>query len=104
MVWSDKAFKQWQRHHEIEKDEMRIYRPSIYKFPLSRGREGFEIKSNGEFISHDIAPGCGIEEVRGRWELVHRNKIKVTFQDPSKKSRLLNVISCEDDIMKVRME
>jgi hypothetical protein len=104
MFCSDKIFKHWLRHHEIEKDEVRIYRPNSYKFPLSRGREGFEIKTTGEFISYDISPACGIEQVQGRWEVVEHNKIRVTFSDQSKKNHLLNIISCEDDILKIRKE
>jgi hypothetical protein len=104
MVWSDKIFKKWLRHREIEGDDVRIYRPIDYKFPLSRGREGLEFRKNGEFVSYEIAPGCGIEEFQGKWEAIGESKIKVTFQDKSKKSRLLNIISCEEDIMKLRME
>ena len=104
MLWLDKIYKHWLRHHEIEKDEVHIYRPTNYKFPFSRGREGFEFKNNGEFISYDIAPACGIEQVRGRWEVVEQNKIKVTFSDQSKKNHLLNIISCDDDILKIKRE
>jgi hypothetical protein len=104
MLWSDKISKRWLRHYEIEKDEVRIYRPSYYKFPFFRGREGFEIKNNGEFISYDIAPACGIEQVSGRWEVIEQNKIKVTFFDQPKKNHLLNIISCEDGILKIKRE
>jgi hypothetical protein len=104
MRWSDKIYKHWLRHHEVEKDEVRIYRPTGYKFPFSRGREGFEIKNSGEFVSYDIAPACGIEQVTGRWEAIEQNKIKVIFSDQSNKDYFLNIVSCEDDILKIKKE
>lgn len=82
---------------------MRIYRPSDYKFPFSRGREGFEIRKDGGFMSYEIAPGCGLEEIRGNWEDYEESKIKVSFSDQSK-NYILDIISCEDDILKVRKE
>jgi hypothetical protein len=103
MFFSNKLFKQWLRHREIEKDEVRVYRPSNYKFPYSRGREGFEIKENGEFLSYDIAPGCGLEETRGNWEEFGKDKIKIIFSE-QQKDYVLKILSCEDDILKVRKE
>ncbi len=49
-------FKHWIHSHEEDGDDYRIFRPSSYEFPLSRGREGFEIKENGTFIWYRIAP------------------------------------------------
>lgn len=49
-------FKHWIESRE-DKDStpnVSVFRPSDYKFPPSRGRRGFEIRKNGEFILHEI--------------------------------------------------
>ena len=99
---NEKIFKHWVHSHEEEEEDVRVYRPSNYKFPLSRGREGFEIKSNGEFISYDIAPADGTDIVNGGWEEEGPNNLKVSFPGKLKKLRTLNIVSCEDNVLKVK--
>ena len=39
--------KFWIHSYEEDTEDVRVYRPRSYDFPLSRGRTGFEIKKNG---------------------------------------------------------
>jgi hypothetical protein len=41
-------FKHWVHSWEEDTEDVAVYRPSDYQFPLSRGRDGFEIKKNGD--------------------------------------------------------
>ena len=46
----DCIYKHWIHSHEEDTEDKKVYRPSTFEFPPSRGRDGFEIKENGEFI------------------------------------------------------
>lgn len=63
---------------------------------------GFEIKKKGEFIQYDIAPACGVKEVMGRWEAIGKNEIKVYFESEEKESYTLSIVSCDEDILKIK--
>ncbi|MEJ7589264.1 MAG: hypothetical protein WKI04_17040 [Ferruginibacter sp.] len=47
----------------------KTYRPYGFAFPPARGRDGFEIRRNGMFISHSIAPGDGNLNIEEKWTL-----------------------------------
>ncbi len=66
-------FQHWTHSHEDDKNGLRVYRPSTYNFPLSRGREGFEIMSDGTLKYYAIAASDGIIEKTGTWKLKSKN-------------------------------
>jgi hypothetical protein len=49
--------KHWIHLFEKDKGNVKVYRPSTLVFPLSRGRDGFEIMKNGTFINYGIGGG-----------------------------------------------
>lgn len=95
-------FKRWMHSREEDTQEMRIYRPSNYPFPPSRGREGFEMKENGEFISYGPGPTDRAQKRLGTWKLESGNRIVVTFEDPRWKPYTMEIIFCDREILKVR--
>ena len=94
-------FQQWIHSHEEDITGVRVYRPSNYQFPPSRGRRGFEIKDSGEFIEYDIAPTDGIRKVAGHWQAEGNNTIKVYLEDREHESYRLKVLSCERDMLRI---
>jgi hypothetical protein len=90
----------WFHSYEEDTEEALIYRTRDFNFPLSRGRDGFEIKSTGEFIKYSIAATDGLRPIRGRTK-VEGNKIKIYFNDNRLEPYVLNVISCDKDILKI---
>lgn len=99
---NNNCFKHWIHSHEEDEKDVQVYRPSNYKFRPSRGREGFEIKSNGEFISYDIGAADGTDIVNGNWIEEESNKLKISFPGGLKKLRILNIVSCDENILKVK--
>lgn len=63
----DVLYEHWTHSHEDDGEDYKIFRPSAYDFPPSRGREGFEAREDGTFIWHRIAPADGTEKVEGNW-------------------------------------
>jgi hypothetical protein len=93
--------KTWTHSHEEDKDNIQVYRPNTYKFPLSRGRRGFEIKKDGEFIHHGIGPTDRTTKINGNWTNEGPDVIKVDFGEEKTKSYKLKILSCDGDILKV---
>ncbi len=95
-------YQHWIHSHEEDANDTNVFRPSSYDFPLSRGREGFDIKDNGTFIKYAIAPDDKSEKVIGHWKSEGLNKIRVYFDDPQKESYILDIISIGQDILVVK--
>lgn len=97
-------YTHWIHSHEEDTDDVKVYRPSDYTFPPSRGRMGFEIKENGEFIQHDIAPTDGLVQVMAHWMKTGAQRILVSFADPSKSPYVVTIVAFEGNRLKIRQE
>lgn len=95
-------FNHWIHSHEDDTKDIKVFRPSTYNFPRSRGRIGFEFKKNGEFIEYRIAPADGLVKLHGHWRLLEKNKIEIQFKDKKIKPYLIMIISVDEDILKIK--
>jgi len=93
--------KTWIHSYEEDVGNTQVYRPTTYKFPLSRGRRGFEIKKDGEFIQHGIGPTDKTTKINGNWTNEAPDVIKVDFGKEQTKSYKIKILSCDDNILKV---
>ena len=90
--------------HSFEEDTAtsRVYRPRSYEFPLARGREGFELRSTGEYVRYDIARRDGNVAMQGSWKRVGPAKLEVVVKRNGQAEReVLHIISCEDGLLKL---
>jgi hypothetical protein len=95
----------WQHWvHSFEEDTatVKAYRPRSYEFPPARGREGFELRENGEYVRYDIARGDGNVRVKGSWKQVGALKIEVETGEGKPEREVLRILSCEDGVLKLR--
>ena len=99
---SAEMFKHWIHSHEEDSEEIKVYRPNEYNFPPARGREGFELKENGEFIRYGIGATDKSETVVGTWKAVDENKIQVSFDNQSYQSFTIDIVSSDEDVLKIR--
>jgi len=99
---SPSVFRLWVHSHEEDTVNVKVYRRSDYNFPPVRGRTGFEIKDNGEFIEYDIGPDDRPKISSGRWKQEGTNRIKVSFRDREHKSYTTDIISVDEHILKIR--
>ena len=95
-------FQHWVHSHEEDENGLEVFRPHSYPFPRARGRNGFEVKKNGEFILYKIARGDGSEEVPGRWKAEGKNRIIVSFDDRETRTLTIEVVTYDKDILKIR--
>lgn len=94
-------FKHWIHSREEDSDGKLIYRPEGYKFPLARGRTGFEIKEDGEFICYDIGPDDRSKKMTGHWWIEDSNKVQVEFEDKIHEPFMIEILSVENEILVV---
>ncbi len=95
-------FKHWIHSYEEDTKDVKVFRPSYYNFPPARGRIGFEIKENGEFIQYGIGPTDRVVKVSGRWEVEEKDKIVVSLENKDVASYTINIISCTSDILRIK--
>lgn len=99
---SSAMFKHWIHSHEEDSEGIKVYRPSDYNFPPSRGREGFELKENGEFIIYGIGATDKYEAIVGTWKAEGENKIQVSFDNQNEQSFTLDIVASDEDVLKIR--
>jgi hypothetical protein len=96
-------FQHWIHSREEDTEKVKIYRPRDYQFPPSRGRDGFEIKEDGEFIQYGIGATDKPQEITGTWKAEEDNKIRVSFDNQEQKSYIMQIVSCQERLLKVRL-
>lgn len=97
-------FQYWIHSREEDIETVRVYRPSDYEFPPSRGRDGFEFRENGEFIQYGIGPTDRLQRIRGTWTAEGENQIRVSFKADQQESYTIQVVSCDESLLKIRRD
>lgn len=90
--------------HAYEEDSagIQVYRPSGHPLPAARGRTGFEIKGNGEFIQYEPGPADVPQAVPGRWRAEDAEQIRVDLDGGSPRSFTLTIVTVDDQLLRVR--
>ena len=94
--------KTWLHAHEEDSDDIKMYRPNTYSFPPSRGRTGFSLDADGTFRLLAIAPTDGLEEHTGKWEMVNKNIMRITFSENRAENFQLELLAVTADLLKVK--
>jgi hypothetical protein len=97
-------FKFWVHSYEEDDKDTIVYRPRDFEFPPSRGRSGFEIKQNREFILHGLDPSDRPSKVTGYFEVERPNRIKVKFQDQKTEPHILDIATCDDNVLRIKKQ
>lgn len=95
-------FQRWLHSREEDTEAIQVYHPAHYPFPPSRGRNGFEFRSNGEFILYGPGPTDRPQERVGRWTARSENQISIDVSVWGEAGRIMEVISCNEETLKVR--
>ncbi|MCB9235786.1 MAG: hypothetical protein H6581_29330 [Bacteroidia bacterium] len=95
------AFGAWMHSHEEDKDNVQVFRNMDYEYPPSRGREGFELKEDGQFIHTRIGATDRPTPVEGKWEAKGKNEIQVSFPGTEYPSFTVKILSATKDKMEI---
>jgi len=94
-------FRHWIHSREEDTMDTMVYRPSDFKFPASRGREGFEIKKSGEFVQYAIGRDDRSNKIIGRINADDPNSLYIRFDDPHLQPYALKILMCNEDVLRV---
>jgi hypothetical protein len=94
--------RHWIHSHEEDTQDVRVYRPAGYDFPPARGRRGFEFREGEELIYYGIARADGSELFPGRWRIEETDRVRIDVDNERVQPFILEVISCNDETLKVR--
>lgn len=75
----------WMHSYEEDTPDYRVYRTDDYDFPPSRGREGFTLTSEGDFVRYQIAPADGLDAFQGHYE-IDGDVVRVTMDETGEES------------------
>jgi hypothetical protein len=95
-------FQHWIHSREEDTEKVKVYRPSNYQFPPSRGRDGFELKKDGEFIQYGIGATDRPQKITGTWT-EEDNQIKISWENQNQRSYTMQIVSCDERLLKVRL-
>ena len=93
-------FQEWRHSYEEDTEDLKIYRPSSFNFPLGWGRTGMKIDRDGGFMSYDIAPNDAIVQVPGNWKQISESRLQVTFPSGDKETFILEIEELNSQILK----
>jgi hypothetical protein len=102
----NEIFKHWiySNQDKDHRPSVSVFRPSDYNFPPSRGRRGFEIRRNGEFILYEIGSDDRPVKKVGEFKVEGPNKIKIYFEGKQESAFSLGIVSIEDNNNLLRVE
>ena len=95
-------FKSWGHSREEDADGVTVYRPSGFKFPISRGRDGLEFRPDGTLLRFDAGLDDRGRTLAGSWKNLPDDALLVHAD--TDRSRKANIIACEEGLLKVRWE
>lgn len=87
--------RRWVHSHEEDTEREMVFRPAAFEFPPSRGRRSFELKPDGALLEGRIDPTDRPLETQGTWE--RQGDRLVLHRGPSEASRVMRIVSVEDD-------
>ena len=88
--------------YEEDSDDLKVFRPASYEFPLRYSREAMIFKEGGGFILHDIAPDNTRIRIPGSWKLIDHTKLEISLSSEKKENLMIEVerIHCKALIIK----
>jgi hypothetical protein len=94
-------YNHWIHSYEEDTENEKVYRLSTFEFPPSRGRDGFEIKENGEFILYITGPADRPQKIFGNFT-IESNKLHVELTSNIQKSYTMTILSCDENQLKIQ--
>lgn len=103
---TDALYGSWIHSWEEDSADFKVYRPASFTFPPSRGRDGFEIRSDGKFVWNRIAPADGNERIEGSWSWEkEEEQLRVTFNKDALAAELyLTILEATQERLQVKID
>ncbi len=96
-------FQHWVHSYEDETGVGKVYRPSGYNFPRSRGRHGFQLKANGDCTEYAIAPTDGTLLRAAKWTYTSQQIIQIEYLKANTDQTRYQVLSVTDTMLTIKV-
>jgi hypothetical protein len=90
--------RNWVHSHEEDTPTEKVFRPADYAFPLSRGRDAFDLRPDGTVEESGPGPADAAEHRQGEWR-VDGDLLVLRVGD---EVQTLQIVSVDDDRLVVR--
>lgn len=97
-------FRRWTHSREEDAGDLEVFRPEGFEFPPAFGRDGFEMRKDGEFIQYDIGPADEVVRVLGRWTLLGSQRVSVSFEGTEREGYSFEMVAVDDSVLRIRRE
>ncbi len=97
-------FRKWMHSFEEDMGGITVYRPGEFNFPRARGRDGIEFRPDGTFIDLTIGRGDASHGINGRWQEDESGRVRISFGDNVRQSRILEIVQIDANVLKVRQQ
>lgn len=95
-------FRKWIHSREEDIGDVEVYRPASYSFPPSRGRDGLELRPDGQFIHYAIGPTDAQQPIGGQWTLQGPGVVAVDLAQQGAPPHTMTIVACDEDSLKIR--
>jgi hypothetical protein len=92
----------WVRSHEEDTEIGRVYRPAMFPFPPSRGREAFQLKEDHSYMKADIGASDGTVETFGTWDIAQDDEFRIIFHAECGTVMVIQVVEVDINRLVVR--
>lgn len=93
--------RHWIHSHEEDTPTEMVFRPSTYKFPLSRGRKSFALNADGTLAETGIAPTDRRQQSAGTWTL-EDDQLAFYTKSATVPSRVMKIASVDENRLVVK--
>jgi hypothetical protein len=94
--------RHWVHSHEEDTETQKVYRPSGYHFPPSRGRASFELRGDGTATEFGIGPTDRPQESEGTWEIADGDTLRLFSGPSSTPAKVLHIASADKKRLVIR--
>lgn len=94
--------RKWLHAHEEDTETEIVYRPVGYPFPPSRGRDGFELVTDGRCVAFGPGRDDRAEKDLGRWTLDDHRRLELVMDKTKDRPVELQIVRVAEDRLVVR--
>jgi hypothetical protein len=94
--------QKWVHSHEEDTPTETVFRPASYRFPPSRGRKSFELRSDGSMQNQGIGPDDRPVSQGGKWLLKKGKTPQLELDLPGGRSTTLEIVAADKDRLVVK--
>jgi hypothetical protein len=87
-------YRRWVHSHEEDTNSEMVFRPADFKFPPSRGRREFEIRSDGTVITKSLGPTDRPQKDQGIW-ILKKNLLYFFSHSDAEPKNILHIITVD---------